>query len=207
MSKFEKIIAGIAGLACFVFILSFLFPGQGNLGGLVHTLQEDFTQGIRVAGSEVVNSSGSWVGAVSGTSGSFSSDVAIAGGLSYDEEVTAITATTTLSGTQSGQTFYIGNGTPVITLPAVASSSGVVYRFVISEAISSNATITSAEGDNLEGALIVAGAVVTCDAGDVLTFVADGENLGDFVEIRSNGSKWYVTQSNVLTASKLTCSG
>jgi hypothetical protein len=68
-----------------------------------------------------------------------------------------------------------------------------------------NYVIDSAEGDNIEGTLIVAGAVVDCNAVDQIDFVNDGENLGDYVEIRSDGTKWFIGDSGVLTGSKMTC--
>jgi hypothetical protein len=139
-------------------------------------------------------------------------DVSVTGSIAGDDKVSSIAATnqystTTLTAANSGTTYYVSASGTTITLPAV-TSSGASFRFVISGAVDTgNVIVTSAEGDNIEGALIVAGAVVDCDATDVVTFVADGENLGDYVEVRSNGSKWFIGDSGALTASKLTCSG
>lgn len=117
---------------------------------------------------------------------------------------TNVANTYTLSHFESGSTIYASATGTTTTLPA--AREGLVYRFVVGGALdTSNWVIDSAEGDNIEGSLIVAGAVVDCDAEDQLNFVIDGENLGDYVELRSNGSKWYITQSNVLTSAKLTC--
>lgn len=136
------------------------------------------------------------------------SAVALNGGVTYIETIETVTADNTLTVAESGLTTYISTTGSTSTLPAVASSAGAVYRFVVAAAFSgSNFSIVAPEGDIIEGALIVAGAVVTCDAADAINFVADGENLGDFVEVRSNGTKWFVTQSNVLTSAKLTCTG
>ena len=90
-----------------------------------------------------------------------------------------------------------------------STATGTVYRFVVASALTStyNAEILSAEGDNIEGSMIVAGAVVDCDASDRIYVLTDGENLGDFVELRSDGQKWFVTQSNALTSGKLLCDG
>lgn len=121
---------------------------------------------------------------------------------------TSVYATTTLTVADSGTTYVISASGTTITLPAVASSDGVKFRFVIGGAVDTgNVAITSAEGDNIEGSIIVAGAVVDCNAADVLTFVADGENLGDFVEVMSNGTNWFPLASGALTGSKFTCSG
>jgi len=122
--------------------------------------------------------------------------------------LTVDVTTTTLTLAMSGETFYFGGvSSTAFVLPDVTTATGTVYRFVVDGAMSEDITVrTSALGDEIEGALIVAGAVVDCAAEDTLTFVADGENLGDFVELRSNGSDWFIGASGALTASKLTCS-
>jgi hypothetical protein len=139
-------------------------------------------------------------------------DLALTGTLNTLEGYTDLnltsTVTTTLTVAMSGETFYFGGvSSTAFVLPATSTSAGVFYRFVVDSAMSSTNTIqTSDLGNHIEGALIVAGAVVDCDAEDTLTFVGDGENLGDFVELRSNGTNWFIGASGALTASKLTCS-
>jgi hypothetical protein len=133
---------------------------------------------------------------------------ALSGSFTYLEKIDAtVVAAKTLLPAESGTTFYLASSTGLtFTLPPVASSTGVFYRFVIKAAFATtNYVIDSAEGDNIEGTLIVAGAVVDCDAEDQIDFVNDGENLGDYVEIRSDGTKWFIGDSGALTASKLTC--
>jgi hypothetical protein len=123
-------------------------------------------------------------------------------------EVAQTGATTTVSVEhfQSGSTFYLSASGTVMALPAPLA--GVHYKFVIDGAVAIvNMVIQSAEGDNIEGSLIVAGAVVDCDANDRIDFVFDGENLGDYVELSSDGTKWFITGSNALTTAKLTCTG
>jgi hypothetical protein len=135
-------------------------------------------------------------------------DVTIGGTMTALEMSEVITADNTITLAESGTTYYVSTNVSTSTLPAVATATGTVYRFVIAGAIATNDfRVVSAEGDNIEGSLIVAGAVVDCDAADRINFVTDGENIGDFVEVRSDGQKWFVTQSNVLTTGKLTCSG
>lgn len=117
-------------------------------------------------------------------------------------------ATTTVSVQpfQSGSTFYLSASGTVLTLPAPVA--GAKYRFVVAGSIDTvNMVVQSAEGDNIEGSLIVAGAVVDCNANDRIDIVVDGENIGDFVELSSNGTYWMITGSNALTSAKLTCTG
>lgn len=116
------------------------------------------------------------------------------------------TVTTTLTTTLSGEIYTIAGTTSTFILPATSTASGSFYRFVVGGAMTGDATIvTSDGGNNIEGSLIVAGAVVDCNAEDTLTFVADGENIGDFVELYSDGTYWYIGASGALTGSKLTC--
>jgi hypothetical protein len=142
-------------------------------------------------------------------------DVAVTGNLSVtgtiagDEKVssiaaTSVYATTTLVAADSGTTYYLSASGTTIILPAKAA--GLNFKFVVGGALDTgNVIIDSAEGDNIEGTLIVAGAVVDCDAEDQINFVTDGENLGDYVELHSNGTNWFIGDSGALTASKLTC--
>ena len=90
---------------------------------------------------------------------------------------------------------------PAVTLPAPVA--GVVYRFVVTADITANATIT-ATGALLQGSMIVAGATVDVDGTTVFTIDATKENVGDYLELRSDGTNWFVTQSNFLTTAAIT---
>lgn len=110
----------------------------------------------------------------------------------------------TLSHFEAGSNIYATASGSTTTLPA--ARDGAFFRFVVAGALdTTNWVIDSAEGDNIEGSLIVAGAVVDCDAEDQINFVVDGENIGDVVELHSDGTSWFITDSNALTSAKLTC--
>lgn len=127
--------------------------------------------------------------------------------LVFLENTEAITASNTISLAEAGKTFYLSGATSTQTLPATSTSEGAVYRFVVGGSVTGNITIVTSDGGNdIEGSLIVAGAVVDCASEDTITIVADGENIGDFVELRSNGTDWLIGASSVLTAGKMTCS-
>src|SRR3989338_3482439 len=127
-------------------------------------------------------------------------------GLTYFEDTEAVTADNTLTVAESGNTFYLSGAAATTTLPATASSNGVVFRFVVAASVTGNIVVTTpSNADTIEGALIVAGAVVDCDAEDAIIVVADGENLGDYFELRSNGTKWFIGSSGALTTAKLLC--
>lgn len=141
-------------------------------------------------------------------------DLDITGSLQSLKNVTVVanTATTTVSSTLSASnamtTYFVSSvSSTEYYLPATSSASGLTYRFVVGGALTGDLVIKSNGGANvIEGTLIVAGAVVDCDAEDTITFVSDGENIGDYVELYSDGTYWYIGDSGALTASKLTCS-
>lgn len=189
------------GLLVVGFVLGVVGINQnGNvLGGTTYdrsNLVGDVYQGI---GGTLMMTGGELVGPIdTDTLASFD------GGIAYIEDSETVTADNTLTIAESGLTTYISTTGTTTTLPA--ATAGAVFRFVVGAAFdTNNFIIDSAEGDNIEGSLIVAGAVVDCDAEDQVNFIADGENLGDFVELRSNDTKWFITQSNALTSAKLTC--
>ncbi len=139
----------------------------------------------------------------------FESTVAVEGEFNAIESNEAITADDTLTIAESGKVVYLGTAGVDLTLPAAASSAGVTYRVVVSANFAStNMTITGgasdASDDLIYGALEVAGAVVACSAEDTISFVNTAELPGDFVDLRSDGSKWYVT-GQATTVGAITC--
>jgi hypothetical protein len=113
-------------------------------------------------------------------------------------------ATTTLSVLDSGTTYLLSATGTLINLPKV--NKGTTFTFVVNGALGvANVVVDSAEGDNIEGTLIVAGAVVDCAGEDQINIVVDGENIGDYFTLTSDGTQWLIGDSGALTASKLTC--
>ena len=107
-------------------------------------------------------------------------------------EVDQVTAAVTLTAADSGKWYELPASAGVtVTLQAV--SSGLNFRFVVANAFdTSNYIIDSAEGDNIDGNLIVNGAAVAASGEDQINFVASAESVGDFIDIWSDGAKWYV---------------
>jgi len=182
-------------------------PG-GNFGAISTRDYFDSVGGYYVDGTAVVNSSKG----ISAVAGTFSSTLGVTGATTLSGAVTlkeaaaTISTTTSVTAAQSGTTFYVTGATTGATVTLPAATAGLIYRFVIGGAFgTNNVIIDSAEGDNVEGTLIVAGAVVDCDAEDQINFIADGENIGDYVELRSDGTQWLIGSSGALTGAKLTC--
>ncbi len=201
MNKIQKFLLGFVSVVSVMLLCVALAPEGSKVGGVYNEVATYFKNGISVGTSSQlsINSTGgiTTTGAsVIGTDGA---------GLSHFVEVLTPTADTTLTASQSGSIVNMGVAGLDVTLPTVATSEGAYFRFVVSAAVATtNMTIIS-ENDLMEGTLIVAGAVVDCDAENALNFVIDGENVGDYVDLYSNGTNWFIGDSGVLTSAKLTC--
>ena len=116
------------------------------------------------------------------------------------------TAAVTLTAEQSDATIMLNASAGfAITLPAPAA--GLRYRFTTAAAFATtNFTVGTSGGANIiEGSIVVAGVVVDADARDTINFVATAENLGDFAEVWSDGTSWFVF-GNALTSGAITFS-
>lgn len=207
MTTLQKVLLGIVAVITVMLLFVAVAPSKSKVGGVYNQVANYFYDGINVGKSNqfAVSNAG-----VLTTSGAITATGAVSiggssAGVNYYRSTIATNATSTLAVSQSGSIVYISGGQQTYTLPAL--TNGVEYTFVISGALTNDAVVTSAAGDDIEGSLIVAGAVVDCTANDSITFVSDGEDVGDFFTLRSNGTKWFIGPSNALTASKLTCTG
>ena len=108
-------------------------------------------------------------------------------------DVDSVSAAVTLTSADSGKWYELAaSAGVVVTLPAV--ESGLNFRFVVANAFdTSNYVIDSAEGDNIDGILVVNGASVAASGEDQINFVASAESVGDFIDMWSDGNKWYVS--------------
>ena len=108
-------------------------------------------------------------------------------------QVETITASKTLTmKDDNGKTFILGAAAPgTITLPAV-TNAGFTCKVIVGFALTSDGVLASAEGDNMEGAMMVASTVVDVDAADQINFVDTAENIGDWATVFSDGTYWYV---------------
>jgi hypothetical protein len=139
----------------------------------------------------------------------FEETVAVEGQFNSLESNQDIIADDTLTVAESGKVVYIGTAGVDVTLPTAATSEGVTYRVVVSgNFAATNMTITGGAADATDdlifGALEVAGAVVACSAEDTISFVNTAELPGDYVDLHSDGTNWYVT-GQATTAGGITC--
>lgn len=142
--------------------------------------------------------------AVTGTTTMATSTVdLITGGIASSATSTSA-QTVTLLPTDSGKLIFIGTTGDTYTLPAV-TNTGAHFKFIVGVAFSTNFVIDSAEGDNIEGGLTVNSLAVPCVGEDQINFVAASEELGDWVELYSDGTSWLIAGSDVVTTVSMTC--
>ena len=117
----------------------------------------------------------------------------------------AISVGSTLTTADSGKTFKVSGSGGTVTLPA--PTEGWKARFVTTGAMdTANTIIAGGTADKMEGSMIVAGAVVDVDAADQINFVHGSANLGDFIDVWSDGSNYYVF-GNALSSGAITATG
>jgi hypothetical protein len=116
-------------------------------------------------------------------------------------KVDTLSADTTLVETQSGTTFWLDNSTgETVTLPAL--KNGLYFKFVVADSFATdNWIIDSAEGDNINGTIVVNGANIAADGEDQINFVASAESEGDYIELECNGTYWLVSGMGQLAGS------
>ena len=132
--------------------------------------------------------------------------VTISGALNYKESTETVTTDPVPLAAESGKTFWLSGGTGhAVTIPA--ASNGVVFRFVVAQTFGTDYVFT-APADTIQGSFIEAGATGdTCAASTTITLEDGAETLGDFFELRSNGTSWFIGAHNFLLATSVTCAG
>lgn len=108
-----------------------------------------------------------------------------------NDVVETISAAKTLTASDSGKTFILSAAAgAAIALPA--AFSGFKAKFIVGAAFATTAfTIVSSE-TNIQGTVLVNGASVLGEDEDTITFSAAAENVGDWVEVISDGTNFYV---------------
>jgi biotin transporter BioY len=100
---------------------------------------------------------------------------------------------TVLTAAQSGMEVFLGPTAGFqITLPAAAA--GLWFRFTVRDnfATSNYTIVTPGLLDIIEGSAMVVSTIVPAIAEDTISFVASAELKGDFAEVWSDGTTWFV---------------
>lgn len=112
---------------------------------------------------------------------------------SRDVKVATISGAYTVTAKESGTTFILDAAAgAAITLPTLAP--GLNFHFVVGSLFAtSDWVISSAEGDNINGLLIVNGASVPAVGEDNVTFELGAEAIGDHVQFVADpdNSQWW----------------
>lgn len=218
MTKFQKIVLGIvAGLVVVLFfsVASLSRESQSNLGGVYNTVVQKFRAGFKAGTTDQLSVAST--GAIT-TSANITATgtTSITGpmilgsstnGLKNYVPVEVYAADTTLTAAQSGTTFITTTAGVDFTLPTPAA--GVWYKVILSGNFATTSVLVQgpaadATDDVIYGSLEVAGAVVLCSAEDTISFVNTAELPGDWIQIESDGTKWYIT-GQAGTSGGITC--
>lgn len=116
------------------------------------------------------------------------------GGVLYKDAVETVAATNVITAAESGKTFILSDATEFVsTLPAPAN--GLRFKFIVGAAPSgASYTIVTDSSDNIiEGTVIVNGASVLGSNEDTITFADGAAVVGDWVEVISDGTSWFVS--------------
>jgi len=106
--------------------------------------------------------------------------------------VETIAAARTLNAADSGKVFILSAAAgAAITLPA--AKSGTTYKFIVASLFATTNWTIVAAANVIEGGAIVNSAFVAADDENTISLVASAETIGDFVELISDGSKWYAS--------------
>lgn len=105
---------------------------------------------------------------------------------------TSVTAGVTLDAADSGKTIFLADAASGnVTLPAV-TTTGFKVRIQCAFAITTSSAVISAEGDNITGTLVVNGATVLAEVEDQINFILNLAEVGDYVDLVSDGTQWIV---------------
>lgn len=116
--------------------------------------------------------------------------------------VEAVTGALTLTAKDSGKVFILKAAAGAqITLPAVATSSGFRFKFIVGQLFATTDWTVKALSTAIEGSVLVAGSHVAGVDENTISFVASAESIGDFAELVCDGTNWYVNGSGVSAGS------
>jgi len=114
---------------------------------------------------------------------------------------TALSVDTTFTPADSGKTLYLDAVGEAITLPAVADSAGVKYKFLVTAAVITTSWTVTADAAKIYGSVTEAGLVQLASAETAITIVFTKAIQGDWFTLESDGTNWYVAGQFSVAAS------
>jgi len=109
-----------------------------------------------------------------------------------------VTAANTIAYSECGTTYFLNSATEFAsTLPA--PEAGCFLKFIVKAAPvgASYTVVTSGSSNIIYGEAVVNGAAVAAVTEDTITFTASAAAIGDYVELISDGTNWYVNGQGV----------
>lgn len=120
----QKIINILVVITLIVAIVGLFIPVpalvKDKFGGLVHNVLESFDEGIAVDGTVVIDGSGNWDGAITGTTGTFSSTLGITGNMSTAADL--VVNNTICAGMES-----VSSGSFTLTAAQICDACGLLF--------------------------------------------------------------------------------
>ena len=115
-------------------------------------------------------------------------------------ETTNVTGATTLTQSDSGKVLYLkATAGGAVTLPA--PSDGFKVKIITGQAFATTAWTIVSTGANIRGGAIVNSTFVASAGTTTITLSASAETIGDFVELVSDGTSYFVTGIGALASS------
>ena len=109
-------------------------------------------------------------------------------------ETQVISSAITLSAADSGKQFSLNAAAGAqITLPAVATSAGLNFRFQVQALFATTAWTIKAATNVIQGGAIVNSVNVPAADENTITFATAADTIGDFVELTCDGVNWYAS--------------
>jgi len=117
-------------------------------------------------------------------------------------QTSVISSATTLSAADSGRHYSLNAAAGAqITLPAVATSAGLNFRFTVQALFATTAWTIKAASNVIQGGVIVNSVNVPGADENTITFSASADTIGDFVQLNCDGVNWYVSGVGTTAAS------
>lgn len=121
-------------------------------------------------------------------------------GLAINLAPVEISSTVTLTALQNGTTFLLSGvvGYP-INLPAPVA--GLKYKFIVQDLFATTDWVLTATGAIMHGNVMEAGAIQAVAAATTINLELGADTIGDWIEVESDGTNWYVFGSFTQAAS------
>jgi len=107
------------------------------------------------------------------------------------EDLVSLSVDTTLTPADTGKTFLLDSVGEAITLPAM--TAGVKFKFLITAAVATSSWTVTATAAKIYGSVTEAGIVQLASAETTITIVHTKAIEGDWFELVSDGTNWYVS--------------